>query len=152
MRRRTFIPYSFEQFQKKLKRFATKNEKPSETDKREREKGRGGEPLLKLSPRRRIEFSKGRRRIRSVFVRQTTAYYLASPMKRFSRGVTLFLSLSPIPHSEGHVSSTAAEWSIRGTPFSPPHRSRSSLDRKVQTNEGRRSIEGAFAFWHARLP
>lgn len=67
--------------------------------------GKGG-PLLKLSPRRRIEFSKGRWRIRSVFVRQTTAYYLASPMKRFP-GVTLFLHFDPPPHWK-HDSSTAA--------------------------------------------
>lgn len=85
---------SFEKFQKKLKRIhATIRRKMKNHLKRE-EGGGGGGPLLKLSPRRGIEFSKGRRRIRSVFVRQTTAYYLASPMKRFP-GVTLFLPFDP---------------------------------------------------------
>lgn len=128
----------------------TKNEKPSETGERERKEE---EESRYLSCRRVVVSNSQRAAGASDPCSFDKRQPITSPRQwKDFPGVTLFLSLSPIPHSEGHVSSTAAEWSIRGTPFSPPHRSRSSLDRKVQTNEGRRSIEGAFAFWHARLP
>lgn len=87
-------PIHLKNFKRSLNVFTQRFDEKWKTIWNGEEGGGGGGPLLKLSPRRGIEFSKGRRRIRSVFVRQTTAYYLASPMKRFP-GVTLFLPFDP---------------------------------------------------------